>query len=144
METLNFTKSWHYTLAKRGGLPRNSWSHELGYHYTGDICDYIRHVIFGGIVSIIMAGGLLVVASLPIGFVVWVVQCILKHAYVSINFAALAFLLISAAVAISLCVYLLLSRILIPTIYTVSETSFVKETYTKFKDKTCKKVIVND
>ena len=170
MMTLNFKKNtWHWKLAMQGGLGRftqfvpddNGWylQDEKGnivQTYDGDFCQYTRCVLAGAIAVTVMTFlviTLSVLASLfPLGFIYWLYQMISAGAYVAPNPPAVIFMAGVAVAAVGFLGFKVAEHFSNKALYRELarrngelpplQPSFLKEAYLKFKEKTCKRVVI--
>ena len=172
--TLNFKRnSWHWKLAKQGGLGRftdyaaegdGSYARDdkgnLIETYDGDFCQYTRCVMAGAVAITVMTTLLALLAVLvsifPLGFAYWLYQMFAAGKYLVPNPPAVIFMILMAAAAIYFFICPMIMKASYAAIdrdmairdairngtYVPPKPSFLKEAYLKFKEKTCKRVVI--
>jgi len=129
MKTLTFsTKSWHYWFA-------NICEPSYAYMRDTDICSYTRSVIFG-MLLVLFCTAVVVLYTASVGdFLAWIVSYLNTGIWAAPHVGAVVNCMIIIA-AILVGISILANRVL----NTASNTSFVRESYSSFKNQYCFRV----
>ena len=159
MKEVKFSRdTWHWRLAGFYGNAKMRYDyHTETDRYDGDICSYIRSMLYGLFRVVVLTAVLGVLAASLGNFLAWVAAWIMTSTFIPIDSLGFFTIALAAAAVVLVGVFFCISKFenwkrerqarrhekMMAEEYIEKPETFFQAAYRKFKDKTCFKVEVS-